>query len=851
MTSTKLVRFLVAALILIIAGNISFAQNTKGDKPSKPLPRITLKSKPGRNKTVKSNTRDISGRRLRTKNKSSAARAVVTARSPYEGRRSRGGDRASKPIGGRPRIQSSSAQAARNNVYPNKGPYVNNPSKRPRKSERSFNNPAPIGQPVLYSVKSNASPYPKKRRINPRSGSSSFITRGRKNVYWGKFSKGEKAFTRDITGRPLRTKNYRTPSPGLINQTNPYSGNRNAGDKSYKGTFRSGFNSASNRGKRATSLGISGKPIRRSKPRNTQIIGRLFYPRKLSISSKNNGKAGVKFLPRKLSISGKGKNRSLGNGYQSISGQAKNNRPIPVRIPSGGGGIAGYKGNFRRNQLSPSFQRQGIGFRGSMKARTISGGAVASYRGNIKQTQLSPGFTRQGIGYTGNIKGGRLSKGGGSISGRLKNNKGNPVFVRTPPAQSARAGTFSGNLKSSGLRYRDQGEEFKGFVRTRKPLKGGGSISGLLKNNKGNPISARIPPARSARAGTYSGNLKANSIFNYNDQGEEFKGYMKAQKPIKGGGSISGRSRNNNGSAIAVKLPPGSSARTGTYTGNLKKPRGFDAYRDQGEEFRGFIKGRKPLKGGGSVSGKLWNNNEEPIPVKAEKDYSGSGFGGKIKLKRFNSYTQNPNANENATKKKSPSNNTFLVNGLQIKVKQDDYKQNPLASKYSLKKKEIGSKSSTVKASEYEGKMKMLWSYSHNPSSSKDALKTISPNRAFNRGNEFQGRSRLTRNYRHNPKSDKEALKVIAPGRAYAKINNYQGNLKMSKPHGSKLHPDAKFAHGHIDNVKKERTILTNVKLLWSKLFKKNDVQPAAVKEKVRRPRYDKKEKDLWKDLYD
>jgi len=35
------------------------------------------------------------------------------------------------------------------------------------------------------------------------------------------------------------------------------------------------------------------------------------------------------------------------------------------------------------------------------------------------------------------------------------------------------------------------------------------------------------------------------------------------------------------------------------------------------------------------------------------------------------------------------------------------------------------------------------------------------------------------------------------------------------------------------------------------KLFKKNDTQPKSVKEKVRRPRYDPKERDLWKDLYD
>ncbi|MFM8742807.1 MAG: hypothetical protein ACKODM_05695, partial [Cytophagales bacterium] len=124
-------------------------------------------------------------------------------------------------------------------------------------------------------------------------------------------------------------------------------------------------------------------------------------------------------------------------------------------------------------------------------------------------------------------------------------------------------------------------------------------------------------------------------------------------------------------------------------------------------------------------------------------------------------------------------------------------------------------------------------------------------NSMYARVNTFQGRTRLTRNYIRNPKSDKDALMVLAPGKAYAKINNYQGNVKMSKPHRKNLHPDAKFAHGYRDNVKSERTFLMNVKLWWAKLFKKNDNQTEAVKEKVRRPRYDKKEKELWKDLYD
>jgi hypothetical protein len=73
----------------------------------------------------------------------------------------------------------------------------------------------------------------------------------------------------------------------------------------------------------------------------------------------------------------------------------------------------------------------------------------------------------------------------------------------------------------------------------------------------------------------------------------------------------------------------------------------------------------------------------------------------------------------------------------------------------------------------------------------------------------------------------------------------------MNKYNHKKHFPDAEFAHGKENNVKGERTIMTDFKLLWTKLFKKNNMQPAAVKDNVHRPRYDKKEKELWKDLYD
>ena len=834
MGKLKTFKIALLALLLVAVANLAFAQNTKGDRPARALPKLIQKSKPKKGKTVKSNTRDISGRRLRTKNKSSAVRAIEQPPATYYGRK-RKGDQAGRPVSPK-RIQSSTARAARNNVYPNRGPFVNNKSRKPRSGERSFSK-APFRnsarQVISRSGQRVFSPS-RKNSIVPRSASRSFITRGKKNVYWGKFSKGEKPFTKDISGRTLRTRNYK--SPPLVFERGPrtYTPQKKSKgrDRPYQGTFKSGYATASKRGERAWRGDVSGRPIgKTSSGRKTENHGRFVFPRKLSISG-NRGRTN-KPLP--------------GSGYQSRSGESRRLQgALPPKIPKGGAGI----GNFR-----------------------------------------------------GSLKGRRPLKGGGSISGRSRNNGGLPISVRVPRS-GAGIGVFSGNLKS------------------KRPLKGGGSISGRSKSNNGNPISPRIPPGFAARAGNYSGNiLLKNAKHNFRDQGEEFTGFIKSKRPLKGGGSISGRPKNNNGQSIPVRTPASGARGAGTYSGNVRIQNSHPRMRDQGEEFTGFIKAKRPQKGGGSVSGRLWNNNGKSVDVRTPlaRDARGANYSGKMKreygyirnpnadkkalkkaepdnrillvrglqipIKRDYRFVQNPKANKNSLRKREPNDDVFAVEGLQVKVKRDyRFVQNPKANKNSLKKREpnddvfaveglqikvkqgkytkkpnakegtlkgIAPNSATVKASEYEGRMKMLWSYKHNPSSNKSALDVRKPNQTFSKGNTFQGRARLTRNYRHNPKSDKDALKVIAPGRAYAKINNYQGNLKMSKPRGKGLHPDAKFAHGHRDNVKSERTILMNIKLWWAKLFKKSDNQTEAVKEKVRRPRYDKKEKELWKDLYD
>ena len=62
------------------------------------------------------------------------------------------------------------------------------------------------------------------------------------------------------------------------------------------------------------------------------------------------------------------------------------------------------------------------------------------------------------------------------------------------------------------------------------------------------------------------------------------------------------------------------------------------------------------------------------------------------------------------------------------------------------------------------------------------------------------------------------------------------------------LHPDAQFVRTNKNNVKEEKGLLTNFKLLWARWFKKSDTQPDHLKEKIQKPRYDKREDGLWYD---
>lgn len=853
----------------------------------------------------KATTRDLAGKKLRTRNKSSAERAVYSSSSPYKNKRS-GGDQAGRPIGGNtPRIRSRSAERARANVYPQKGPYVNHNSKKP---ENAYSNKRELSR--LARLQTRQEPPGKKKRVVPRSGSQAYVTRGRKNVYWGKFSKGERAFTTDIAGRPLRAKNFRTPANPVIKAKDPYYGRKQTGDRAYSGTFRSGYKTATRRGELPWKGDVSGHPIRKSKGRDNQVAGMPgSSPRIKPGFSANYMKKDFSRL--------RGVKTKKGGG--SVTGKYKSNQPLSPKAPGiganfmrqdqnklrgvkpvkGGGSVTGkYKSNqpisARAPGIGASYMRKDLNKLRGIKPTQGGGGSISAQIKKGRNAPLgarppgNPGVANRMGNFSGNIRSVRPPKGGGSVSGQLKKTYNAPIPVRAPLDQ--RAANYQDNYKGFIKRNRvsegfsQDGLSYSGSLKARRPPKGGGSVSGSWNNNN-QPIARKTPGSVSSRISKFQGNLRQQSKSfsqvgygysgdikqerkafsqegygysgnikmrpkSFSQEGYDFSGYSKTKKPLKGGGSISGQVWNNNNKPLAGTTPGGSANKIDRYQGNITLVR--KSFSRDGYDFSGYNKTKKPEKGGGSVSGKLWNNNGEPLPVRMPSgDQAGDiNYSGKTRLPRFKrEYVRNPNAVEPALKKHSPYETVYQVNGLMVRVKQKETETKPHAVKGSLPG--VPPSKASVKAAEYSGTMKVYWEYAHNPSSAGAALKTIKYSKSFKEATEFGGKTRLTKNIRHNPNSSRDALMVIAPGRAYARIGDYQGNIKMNKFNHKKHFPDAGFAHGKGNNVKEERTIVTDVKLLWVKLFKKNSTQPSAVKDKVRRPRYDKNEKELWKDLYD
>ena len=1040
------VKWIGLVLLMFFFSQAAWGQNTKGDRPIKNNRQVRETRVKSVRKKESRRTKDIANRRLRTRNQSSANRANANIRQPStttrqarsnqerraapRGRTFTRSPRESKTkpwrgdISGHAirRVRPNHNEAARDNVYPQKNIFVKGYQKRPKEEstkrivrntkgrrvgqqkpqrvERKWSGGIDRGpirnrsvsasikkvyeKPVEYVKyarkhktrrETRASNSRQLGRLNtiyrqPAAGYGSgggtyslsrpFIQRGKKNVYWGKFRRTEKRNTRDITGGPLRTRNFKTQLPGRVGRdTLQFFGRKPKGERAARSGR--GYATATQSG-RGWQGDISGWKLRGGKGRSVEKRGQFFFPRLLSISKRGDQRGGAvsgsgfktstrrgerkasgnpsRYFEQNLGGNIKGIRKAKGGG--SISGQQRDNRRLAVRAPGiGAAGLGNYRGSgqprggfsrtgtgfsgnllrragFSRNGANYSgnikrstitgYNRDGVDYSGRMKRSSVSGynrdgvdysGRIkrssitgynrdgVDYAGRIKRSQQR-GFSKQGLGFSGNLRRSngfgsnganfsghlklrRPEHGGGSISGRSWNNGKKAVTVPQLGPNGMRAQRYTGNIfrvgavkqfeengvgysgrirRSSQTGYGEQGTGFAGNIRLKRKEKGGGSVSGVTWNNQRKPLPPRS--FESIQGMTYAGNIKrrrpdkgggsVSGVTWNNDkrplaqrtfesiQGMTYAGNIKRRRPEKGGGSVSGVTWNNDKKPLAQRTFE--SIQGMTYAGNIKRRRpekgggsvsGVTWNNDkkplaqrtfesiEGMTYAGNIKRRRPEKGGGSVSGVSWNNDKKPIEVRVPLNGRAAevGYSGRIATSRFKkNYVRNPNADDEALKTKRPDRTTYLVAGLQVKMREKNYKQKPNADPRALPG--IAPTKSSVRASEYARSMKQVW------------------------------------RYKHNPNSADGALDVIAPGKAMARIRDYQGNIKMHKYRGPLLHPDAKFAHGFQDNVKGERTFLMNVQLFWSKLFHKNDTQPVNLKEKIRRPRYDKREKGLW-----
>lgn len=792
------------------------AQNTKGDRPEvrsggkrenrfKPS-RKKNKSKPSYNRVKPKRYSPASSARLSKPTK--ANRNFYNNRSSYNNRSvseraSRQNTRAGKSFsnnrsvsgqmskrsarsGGRITPRSTSGRA---NFYAQRR-YINNRSTLQSRSSRTkiVSNRSEIARAKRFGTKQN----PPRARGNaaPRSASRPYISRKSTTPFagfWNRKPKGEKPYTKgDLAGRPLRTKNFETRNPVLTNPTaRPYRVKHNRGDRPYNGPIRGGY--------------VSSTPSGR--PWKGDIAGRKIKGRNYSSKRPPIGSKRINPPPRSISgRAGSNKGSLSGGGYRSISGSMKR---------GDGGASARSLGRGSWNNKGRAIPGRNAGANGKM----------GFYSGNMKPRK---GYSVQGETYTGNLKARRREKGGGSIS-QGWNNNGRAIAGRNAGA-NGNLGFYSGNMKPR-RGYSPQGETYTGSIKARKREKGGGSISGSWNNN-GRAIAGRNAGAN-GKLGFYSGNMKPRR--GYSPQGETYTGNIKARKPEKGGGSIS-RSWNNNGRAIVGKNAGGD---------------------PDISWYQGTVKFKRKEKGGGSVSGKFWNNKEQSTTVpnsnstkmatfqgnikqkksdKKDVDYfpgkhkqfdlhpslrdQGEEYTGSIKLSRFKkNYVKNPNQADEALKKNRPDKTTYLVNGLQIKVREKDYKKKPHGADGSMPG--IAPGKNSIRASEYSRVIRQRWDYKHNPSSASGALK------------------------------------VREPGKAFVQATDYQGNIKMKRFdlfRKKELYPDSRFVKTNKNNTDEERGLLTNFKLWWARLFRKNESQPDHLKEKNKKPRYDKGEQGLWYD---
>ncbi len=847
-------------------------------RPVAPPPKIKTKRKVYRYKDrpvadEKASTRDIAGRKLRTKNKNSA-RPITGGRTlsnvnPYIGRKKlKEGERFGKAATRQPQPRTTPPpppnKYARDKRY---GRYKDHRSKRTptvvlAAPVRSQTQPTGKGEKPRFGKK-----YRKKsvrttarqpeRAYPPRVAPVSAVRRKRPyrqpNTYKYKDKRfaRERAFKGDIAGRPLRKRNYRSPRPDNIG----------SGYVPYYGR-----------------VAPAGKPARvaAGAPRNTvrarwnnqgQPLPRKYGPGAVS------GYRGKTPLGAIGGISVGKESRYTGNikakklrrygpsGVGAYSGTIKARKPL-----QGGGSISRHWNNngqplMRKGRSNAAIAISGFSGKQRSPGKGRPGpGPEGNYRGTVPLRNMrSYGRGPEGL-YAGNLKARKPLQGGGSIS-RHWNNNGQPLMRKGRSNAAIAISGFSGKQRSPGKPRSAPGPEglYAGNIKARKPLQGGGSITRHWNNN-GQPLMRKGRSNAAIAISGFSGKQRSPGKPR-SAPGPEglYAGNIKARKPLQGGGSKT-RHWNNNGQPLMRKGRSNAAIAISGFSGKQRSPGKPRSAPGPESSYTGTYRtAGAPVKGGGSIT-RHWNNKGKPLAQapRSKAAVAAANFRGRYRA---------PAPGDRAAGPKGQYSGNRKLKRKEIKdIKGIGY-GNRKKFLFVYLGKEAGTMGPYGKPGPtYENTISpKVKTRKHGQPPGTERGRTYSPNLITLGNPTHMGLHREVTDSRKNKDLPKDLrgsyrlrlieAKGLDNGRkttlAFLPANT-KGGLVRSNPAKIKgrLHPSSKYTlTDKPRNSLEEKSQPIKLRLWLASLFGKNANQPKAVKQKARRPRYDKGERELWETM--
>lgn len=665
----------------------------------------------------------------------------------------------------------------------------------------------------------------KRSRIRTSSASGRYIVNRKAKPYKLRDrKKWEETYTGGFYGRrPGITPRNNQKISGTISP-DPYSNRGKLGDKPYSGAITGGarFNTATKPGERAWKGDIAGKKLRQKRVRggNFNVYPSVdpYSNRKIRSERDRISKDQTTYStdprdPERAYKKGRVKIRSASGRY------IVNRKAKPYKLKDVKKWEETYTGGFygRRPGIEPKNTQRVSAFispdpyknRGRLGDKPYKGEITGNFYSATKRGERAwkGDIAGRKIDYSkprDTQRSGGFSKRIATASGGLHNNRGRAISSRPPSNIAVKEQEFQGHFKRFELEpgFESGNINYQGNLKARRPLKGGGTISSRMnRNNSGRAILSFTPGKQARKAPVDQGKHYLFELSpGFNDDNIFYQGDIKTKRPLKGGGSLARNDWNNKGSALPKKYGP-SSRVPGSFSGNLKA--------DERE------------KGGGSLARNDWNNKGQSLPRKyGDNTRTPSIFSGNIK------------ASERASGGGSVSRNRWNNN------------DKALTSKYSGSARKTGSYSGNIRASKpFSGGGSITRTESWNNEETPASKKFISPLSYYMARHQGDVKEKR-KNYGRNEAADDNALRARKPEKAYFQAGNFQGNMKRSRRdiEGTK-HSSTKFYNAKGDtNAMEEKKKFISLKLLWNKLFNKEEPD----KEKEKKPKYDKSEKGLW-----